>query len=60
MGPIDYTSQLANPFQSAVQGMQLGAGIQEMQAQQQDNALKAQQQQAQVQRALLLFFAHTL
>jgi len=51
MGPIDYTSQLANPFQSAVQGMQLGAGIQEMQAQQQDNALKAQQQQAQVQRA---------
>ena len=51
MGPIDYTSQLKNPFQSAVQGMQLGAGIQEMQALQQANELKTQQQQAQVQRA---------
>lgn len=51
MGPIDYTSQIANPFQSAVQGMQLGAGIQDMRAQQQANELKVKQQQDALQRA---------
>jgi len=49
MGPIDYTSQLKNPFQSAVQGMQLGAGIQGIQSQQREEAFKAQQQQAALQ-----------
>ncbi len=51
MGPIDYTSQLANPFQSAAQGLQLGAGIQSMQASQQEAQIKAQQQQAALERA---------
>jgi hypothetical protein len=49
MGPIDYTSQTKNPFQAALQGMQLGAGIQGIQAQQREEAFKAQQQQAALQ-----------
>ncbi len=51
MGPINYTQQIANPFQAAAQGLQLGAGIQEMQQLQQQNAIKLQQQQADMQRA---------
>ncbi len=51
MGPINYTQQIANPFQAAAQGLQLGAGIQEMQQLQQANAIKLQQQQAAMRQA---------
>lgn len=51
MGPINYTQQLASPFQSAVEGLKLGAGIQDLQAVQQANQLKMQAQEQAMQRA---------
>jgi len=51
MGPINYTQQIANPFQAAAQGLQLGAGIRELEQTQQANAIKLQQQQAAMQQA---------
>lgn len=51
MGPINYTQQIANPFQAAAQGFQFGAGIRELEQTQQANAIKLQQQQAAMQQA---------
>jgi hypothetical protein len=55
MGPIDYSIDVATPFQSAAQGYQLGAGIRNDQfaQQQQQLALQQAQQQQQVLRALM-------
>lgn len=48
MGPINYTQQVANPFESALQGFQVGGAIRQQQvAQQQQEAAFAQQQQRQ-------------
>lgn len=44
MGPIDYTSQIANPFQAAAQGYQLGMGMQADRNAQQDRQMALQQQ----------------
>jgi hypothetical protein len=48
MEPINYSAQIQNPMQSAVQGLQLGAGINELQMKQQAQEqamLRAQQAQ---------------
>lgn len=45
MQPYNYQMQVANPFQSAVQGLQLGANIADMQAAREANAIKLQQAQ---------------
>ena len=44
MEPINYLAQVADPFAQATQGLQLGAGMVELQ---QKQALMAQQQQRQ-------------
>lgn len=51
MGPIDYSTQVANPFMQALQGYQGGAAIRDDQAQQ---AQIEQQRQAQVQQQQVL------
>lgn len=45
MQPYNYTIQTQNPFESAVSGLKLGMGLQDMQAQRQAQALKLQQEQ---------------
>lgn len=45
MEPINYSAQIANPMQAAVQGLQLGSGMQQMQMQQQAQQQALQQQQ---------------
>jgi hypothetical protein len=45
MEPINYSAQIANPMQAAVQGLQLGSGLQQMQMQQQAQQQALQQQQ---------------
>lgn len=45
MQPYNYQMQVADPFQSAVQGLQLGANIADMQAAREANAIKLQQAQ---------------
>lgn len=45
MGPIDYTTQVADPFKSALQGFQAGTAVRD--DQQQQLAMQAQQQQQQ-------------
>jgi hypothetical protein len=45
MQPINYSLDVANPFQAALQGYQTGAGIQQVQQAQQDQMLKRQQEQ---------------
>lgn len=47
VAPIDYTLNVKSPFESAIQGLQLGAGLADMQAKrdlQAANVLKAQQE----------------
>ncbi|MCU0951443.1 MAG: hypothetical protein MUC68_10360 [Burkholderiaceae bacterium] len=46
MQPIDYMTQVRQPFQAALQGYQAGAAIRDDQQQQQALALQAQQRQA--------------
>jgi hypothetical protein len=43
MQPINYSLDVVNPFQAALQGFQTGAGIQQVQQAQQDRMLAAQQ-----------------
>ena len=45
MGPINYTQDVQSPFQAATQGLQFGAGIQQMQAARQAQQLELQQKQ---------------
>jgi len=45
MQPINYSLDVVNPFQAALQGFQTGAGIQQVQQAQQDRLLAAQQAQ---------------
>ena len=45
-GPFDYTIDIQSPFTSLTQGLQLGAGIADIRAQQQARELKMQQEQA--------------
>lgn len=44
--PINYMQDVQTPFQAAAQGLNFGAGIQKMQAQQQEQQLKIQAEQA--------------
>jgi hypothetical protein len=44
--PINYMQDVQTPFQAAAQGLTFGAGIQQMQAQQQEQQLKIQAAQA--------------
>lgn len=55
MGPIDYQTQVLNPFQAVLQGYQLGAGIRDdqQQQQQQQAAIEQQQQARQTLQALM-------
>jgi hypothetical protein len=55
VAPIDYRTQVASPFESAVQGLQFGAGIADMQraAQQRESAAEAQKQQSAAIRELI-------
>jgi len=46
VAPIDYTTQVLNPFQAALQGVQAGVGLQNVQAQRAAAQAKVQQQQA--------------
>jgi len=45
MQPYNYTIQAPNPFESALGGLKLGFGLQDMQAQRQAQELKLQQEQ---------------
>lgn len=54
MGPIDYSSNVVNPIQSAVQGLQLGAGIADLQAAQQARQVEMQQKQQAMERQRLI------
>lgn len=45
MQPYNYTIQAPNPFESALGGLKLGFGLQDMQAQRQAHELKLQQEQ---------------
>lgn len=44
--PIDYRINVQNPFESALSGFKIGAGVADIQAQREAAALKLQQQQA--------------
>lgn len=46
VAPIDYTTQVLNPFQAALQGVQAGVGLQNIQAQRAAAQAQVQQQQA--------------
>lgn len=46
VAPIDYTTQVLNPFQAALQGVQAGVGLQNVQAQRAASQAQVQQQQA--------------
>lgn len=48
VAPIDYTSQVATPFEAGLQGLSFGAGIADMQAARQQQQIEAQQQQAKI------------
>lgn len=49
MEPINYSAQIANPMQAAVQGLQLGSGMRQMEMEQAARAQALQHQQAQQQ-----------
>lgn len=52
--PIDYTTQVLNPFQAALQGVQAGVGLQNVQAQREAAQVKMLQQQQEMQRQQVL------
>lgn len=52
--PYDYRIQVADPFQSAVKGLQLGSGIVDMQAAQQQRQIDMQKQQQEMANKQLL------
>lgn len=52
--PIDYTTQVLSPFQAALQGVQAGVGLQNVQAQREAAQVKMLQQQQEMQRQQVL------
>jgi hypothetical protein len=54
VAPIDYTTQVLNPFQAALQGVQAGVGLQNVQAQREAAQVKMMQQQQEMQRQQVL------
>lgn len=52
--PIDYTTQVLNPFQAALQGVQAGVGLQNVQSQREAAQVKMLQQQQEMQRQQVL------
>lgn len=54
VAPIDYTTQVLNPFQAALQGVQAGVGLQNVQAQREAAQVKMLQQQQEMQRQQVL------